>query len=212
MKTLHGKFFLVIATLVLAIGGLAFILQMATSRHYTLAMTQVLNRTVAEHLVEQYFPAISSNPEDIREIKTQFSRIMAINPNIELYIVDGDGRIKAFTAPADQVRRGRIDLQPAKNFISHRFAVPILGDDPMDPTGKKIFSAAPLRPDQPEAAFLYVILGGADYDIAALAVQPTAVFHSALIMILSGVLIALVAAFFVSTTMTLKAAFARRCH
>ena len=202
MKTLHGKFFLVVAALVLAIGALAFLLQARASRHYGLAMTQVLNESLAAHLVLQYFATSPVDPQNVPEVKAQFSQIMAINPNIELYLVDGTGRIKAFTAPAGEVRRDRIDLGPVRDFISHHFVIPILGDDPKSPDREKVFSAALVNPQNPDAGFLYVILGGTDYDAAERRIQGDQVFRGALIMLGACVTIALAAAFFALVTMT----------
>ena len=186
----------------MAIGGLTFVVQVRTARHYTVAMTQILNEPLAERLATEYFDSVSSTGDDVAEWKVQFSRIMAINPNIELYLLDRDGRIKAFTAPADEVRRDRIDPRPVHDFLSGRFVIPTFGDDPKDPEQRKIFSVSLLKHGHPEAGFLYVILGGTDYDLAARKVQNSQLFRNVFLVIVSCVSISLIAAFFVATTMT----------
>ena len=158
MKTIHGKFFLVVAALVLGIGALAFYVQGRTFRHDLTAITQVLNEALAEHLVAQYFQKASPAPESASAVRSEFSRLMDANPNIELYLLDDSGRIELFTAPAKEVLRQRIGLQPIRDFIARDFTIPVYGDDPKDANGTKIFSAAPLDPDHPEAGYLYVIL------------------------------------------------------
>ena len=129
---------------------------------------------------------------------------MAVNPLIEIYLLDSQGQIKAFTAPADEVRRQKIDLKPLKDFIANHFVFPILGDDPKDPGQRKIFSAALIDPKMPERGYLYVILGGAEYDVVARRVEGVLLFRGVLIVIGLGLVVALVVAFFVLGTQTGK--------
>jgi len=202
MKTLHSKFFLAIAALVLAIGALAFFVEARTFQHYSLAMTQALNESLAQRLVTEYFEKLSYHVETDPKVKEDISRIMSVNPNVELYLLDRDGQIGAFTVPQEAVKRHAIALQPIRDFIWRSFIFPLYGDDPRDPTRQKIFSAAPLNPAEPDAGYLYVILGGAEYDAAAGRIQNGLILRSAFTIIGAGVAVALAAAFFVLMTMT----------
>mgnify|MGYP002713121117 CR=1 FL=1 len=93
-----------------------------------------------------------------------FSRYMHINPAIEIYLLDRDGRILAFEAPEKRIKRKRVDLAPIRRFLSADASLPILGDDPRDTHRRKVFSAAPVPLEGPARQYLYVILGGEAYD------------------------------------------------
>jgi signal transduction histidine kinase len=137
-------------------------------------------------------------------VKAEFSKLMAVNPLIEIYLLDREGEIKAFTAPAGEVRRRKTDLKPLNDFIANHFVFPIVGDDPKDPGQRKIFSAALIDPKMPERGYLYVILGGAEYDAVARRVEGVLLFRSVLILIGLGLIVAMAVAFFVLGTQTGK--------
>ena len=101
---------------------------------------------------------IRSGQVDMRALDEISRTIWVINPAIETYLVDPLGKVLAYSAPADKVKRERIDLMPVRNFLSGRHAFPILGDDPCDPSVPKIFSVAPIRNAQDLQGYLYVIL------------------------------------------------------
>ena len=166
-KSLHVKFFILIAVLVCANCGLALILQARTYRHYDLMLTQALNQSLAANLAAEHFAELPHESGFMTKVKSEFSKLMAINPNIEIYLLDADGRIKAFTAPPRDVVRQRVDVAPLHAFIRNDFVLPLLDDDPKDRDAKKIFSAAYVEPTNPSMGFLYVILGGSEYDAVA---------------------------------------------
>jgi two-component system OmpR family sensor kinase len=204
MRTLHTKFFLLVVVLVCANGALALFLQARTYRLFELTMTQALNATLAQTLATEHFTTASLEPQMVEGVKTEFSKLMAVNPIIEIYLLDKDGRIKAFTAPPNEVLRQQVSLNPINDFIGDRFVFPIFGDDPKDPSGQKIFSAALLNSQRPELGFLYVILGGAEYDAVARKVAGGLLYRSVLIVIALGLVVALAVAFFVLRTQTGK--------
>jgi two-component system OmpR family sensor kinase len=203
-KSLHLKFFVLIALLVCANGGLALFLQTRAYRHYDLMLTQALNQPLASNLAAERFAKLALGPEFVAEVKAEFSKLMAINPNIEIYLLDADGRIEAFTAAAHDVVRQRIDIAPLHAFIGDQFVLPLLGDDPKELNGSKIFSAAYVDPGNPQRGFLYIILGGSEYDTVARRVQGGMLLRNVVTTISLGLAVALAAAFFVLTTQTRK--------
>ena len=204
-NSLHGKFFILIAVLVLANCGLALVLQARTYRHYDLMLTQALNQSVAANLAtERFGGGVPADPAFVSKVKFEFSKLMAINPNIEIYLLDADGRIEAFTAAPRDVVRQNVDVAPLHAFIGNDFVLPLLGDDPKDRDEKKIFSAAYVEPTNPAMGFLYVILGGSEYDLVAQRVQSGLLLRSVLTTLALGLVVALTAAFFVLATLTRK--------
>jgi two-component system, OmpR family, sensor kinase len=203
-KSLHVKFFILIAVLVCANCALALILQARTYRHYDLMLTQALNQSLAANLAAEHFAQLPLEPEFVTKVKSEFSKLMAINPNIEIYLLDADGGIEAFTAPPHDVVRQQVDVMPLHAFIDNEFGLPLLGDDPKDLDAKKIFSAAYVEPTNPSMGFLYVILGGSEYDSVAQRVESGMLLRSVLTTVALGLIVALTAAFFVLSTQTRK--------
>jgi two-component system, OmpR family, sensor kinase len=118
MRTLHGKFFFFVTVLVLANGTLALLLQTQTLHHYQLAMTQALNEHLAQELGARYFRPVSS---DLATAQSEIHRLMAINPDIEIYLLDKDGRIEVSSALPGQLRRESVAVPPLENFIAGNF-------------------------------------------------------------------------------------------
>jgi signal transduction histidine kinase len=88
---------------------------------------------------------------------------MLVNPSVEVYLLDGDGRIVGDAAPKDRVLRDRVDLAPVRELLAGK-PLPILGDDPRSMDARKVFSAAPLMVMGKPAGFLYVVLLGEAHD------------------------------------------------
>ena len=82
------------------------------------------------------------NEEALKEL---FRQLMVINPSIELYLLDPQGKILTFSAPTGKVKRERVSLDSLNRFLSGAEDFPILGDDPRDPTRKKVFSVFPIE-------------------------------------------------------------------
>jgi len=62
------------------------------------------------------------------------------------------------------VRRDSVDMGPVRRLLESPGTLPVLGDDPRGTQRRKVFSVAPVHSAQGEEGFLYVILGGEDYD------------------------------------------------
>ena len=100
-------------------------------------------------------------------LKEVFDMLMVINPAIEVYLVDPDGRLLAYSAPPGKVKRAWIDLAPVAAFLDPDASLPIVGDDPRHVDRRKIFSAAPVQGPGGLQGYVYVVLGGELYDSAA---------------------------------------------
>jgi two-component system OmpR family sensor kinase len=86
-----------------------------------------------------------------------------VNPDIDIYLIDGEGGVVESSVPDTERRRDRIDLEPVRRFVAGNAGLPIVGTDPRDVRDHRVFSAAPLRiPDCP-AEFLYIVLHRQDH-------------------------------------------------
>lgn len=124
---------------------------------------QNLHQHLAEYVVKDMSLFIQGHFDEAT-IKDAFRRIMLIDPLTELYVLNTDGKILTYDAPAEKIKRNQVDLAPIKQFL-HEKAFPILGDDPRSLKQTKIFSSAKITDRNKQLkGYLYIIIGGEDYD------------------------------------------------
>lgn len=163
LKTLYGKLALVLVLLMVTLGIGYGLFSLYASQLFLQEVNQRFNRDLARQLLVQ---RNLTGGERLRqeEIKQIFSYYMHINPAIEIYLLDTEGKILAFEAPQMKIKRDHVNMGPIKRFLSDDMAYPILGDDPRSETRQKIFSAAAYPFQGAPSQYLYVVLGGEDYD------------------------------------------------
>lgn len=162
-RTLYSKLLAVLLALFLPLGALLVLLGTLSAEMYQMEVSQKLNRGLAAQMVANR-PLLQGRDVDNRGLERLFDMMMAINPAIEVYLLDPEGRVLAHAAPEHKVRRARVDLAPLRGFIDGAVPLPILGDDPRTQTGRKAFSTAPIVVGGRLQGYLYVILGGEAYD------------------------------------------------
>jgi signal transduction histidine kinase len=162
-RSLYGKLAAVLIVLLLTLGIGYGLFSLYASQLFLQEVNQRFNRDLARQLLVQQ-NLTAGDALHAAEIKQLFSYYMHINPAIEIYLLDTEGNILAFEAPQMKVKRQRVALEPIKRFLSGDMAYPILGDDPRSESRKKIFSAAAYPFSGPPQQYLYVVLGGEDYD------------------------------------------------
>jgi signal transduction histidine kinase len=97
-------------------------------------------------------------------IGTLMHSMMAVNPGIEVYVLDTAGVILKYVALEGEVKTDRVDLAPVRTFMAQKdLNGLLLGDDPRAPGDRKIFSAAPVMEDGVARGFVYIILAGQEY-------------------------------------------------
>ncbi len=190
-RTLYGRLALVFAALTLVCGGFtAWLFLDATTRHQQ-EVLQRLSRDLAHH--------IAGHTDLVRDLKWNrpavddlFHMLMVVNPGIEVYLLDRSGHVDAHVAPADHIKRDRVDLAPVREFLADP-DLPVKGDDPRSAIARKIFSAAPLKQGDATVGYLYVILAGEDYDRIAANVWASRAFTTGAWLMAGLVLLTLVA-------------------
>lgn len=201
MRSLTAKLTLALV-LILGLTGIAWIsLTLVSNRLYQEEVDQSLNAPLAEYIAEAY-PLIEGGAVNRPVLKQLFDRLMVINPRIEVYLLDSDGRIMAFSAEEGRVRRDRVDLAPVRAWLDGPEMLPLRGDDPRDPAGQKVFTAAPVKDGGALAGYLYVVLGGEKYESAAGMVSGSLTVRLALLAGLAGLLAALAAGMISFTWLT----------
>jgi signal transduction histidine kinase len=160
--TLTQRLSLVFAFLLLICCGTSVLLQVRSNKMHELEVVQGLSRDLAQHIARdtQLMDANGLKPDAVREL---FSQLMLVNPSVEVYLLDGDGKIVGDAAPKDHMLRDRVNLGPVRKLLAGE-PLPILGDDPRNMDTRKVFSAAPLMVMGKPAGFLYVVLLGEAHD------------------------------------------------
>ena len=162
-RTLYAKLAAILLLLVFALGIFFSWLSVFTSRAYFREINQRLNAHVASHLVNEWDLLVEGevNRPHLEEV---FHTLMVANPITELYLLDNEGNVLAYQAPDEKIKRHRVDLAPIESFLTGMAGFPILGDDPRDPRQRKVFSVAPVMIGGQRQGYIYVILGGEEYD------------------------------------------------
>lgn len=164
-RSLYAKLAGVLVMLFALLGLLAVTLTVYVTDLYQQEVQQKLNRALAEHIVAEK-TLIRDKLVDQAALKDVFHMMMVINPAIELYLLDAQGAVLAYSADPNRVKRTHVDVAPIQRFLAGDSRYPLLGDDPREVDRRKVFSVAPIRPansDQLEG-YLYVVLGGELYD------------------------------------------------
>lgn len=169
MKQLHYKLSAAMLAVVIVLGAAFFIIDRYSVRVYYQELTQRLNASLAMYVVNAE-PLIRDGSVNANALATLAERAMIINPTAEIYLLDRDGRILGHALPPDEIILDRVDLEPVLALLSESRALPITGMNPRNPANRKVFSAFPvtdpLDGDQ-LAGYLYVVLGGAQYEAVA---------------------------------------------
>lgn len=162
VDSLYSKLALALHGLLLLAGGILLAVVHTTSKLYQQEVAQRLNAGLASQLVQAY-PLIRDGRPDPRASAQLFHQLMDINPSIEVYLLDPDGRLLAWSAPVNSIRRKQVDLTPVLRYLAGPGELPLLGDDPRNDQRRKVFSAAAIRDRGQLQGYLYVILASEAY-------------------------------------------------
>lgn len=197
MRTsLYTKLAFVLLALFLVVTGLFFALTMYATRVSTEEVDQKLNRGLAATIARER-PVMGDGWIDWKMLDNVFDALMAVNPTIEIYLLDQNGKVVAFSSPPGKVKRRTVSLGPIRRFLAGEH-LPIRGDDPRDATRQKIFSVARLKDNH----YLYVILGGEQYDSAVAQLRGSYILQQSAVVAVAGILFAFAAGLLLFGAMT----------
>ena len=190
-RSLYSKLAAVLTGLFCLVGLAIVVVTMFSTDMYQQEVNQRLNSKLADHIVAERL-LMQNNRVNQEALEDIFHMLMVINPSIEIYLLDTEGTILAFSAVPDKVKRKRVDLEPVRNLLEGHATIPLSGDDPRSLGGKKVFTAARI-PEQGELqGYLYVILGGETYDSVVQKLKASYILQLSTWMIFASLLFALV--------------------
>ncbi len=185
--TLATRLSLAFSALLLACCGVSAWLQLRAGEQTEQVTIQRLSGELAAHIAGNR-TLVGQGGLDMDAVRELFNQLMAVNPSVEVYLLDLDGRILAASAPPGHLKRDAVGLRPIRQLLSG-MDLPLLGDDPRTAAARKVFSAAPLQVDGRTAGYIYVVLMGEAYgelmaDIAASSALRTTLWALLLVALL----------------------------
>ncbi|MDM7861542.1 ATP-binding protein [Alteromonas sp. ASW11-36] len=124
---------------------------------------QRLHLNLAEHLVQDN-PLLQTGVYDYEALKNLFHTLMVMGPNFEFYYLDPNGKVLTYSSEFGPLARDQVELEPILEMLDGSAALPLVGQDPRDAGGEKIFSVAPVYNSQGLQGYIYVIIGGQVFD------------------------------------------------
>jgi two-component system OmpR family sensor kinase len=162
-KSLYSKLSLVLLGLFFLVGAAFIVIGVYITGMYQQEVNQKLNRDVARYIVAEKL-VFRNGRINQNSLKAIFHMLMIVNPSLEVYFLDSQGNVLAFSAEPGKVKREKVDVKPIRRFLMQKTGLPVLGDDPREKSGRKIFAAARIPERGQLEGYLYIILGGEVYD------------------------------------------------
>lgn len=163
MRTLFARLSAALFLVVAIIGGGFFVVEQISTRLYYEEITQRLNASIAMYVTGE-MQLIEDGAVNEEALTLLAQRAMIINPTVEVYLLDTEGRILAHPMPPESIQSDQVALEPVQKLMSGETEMPLRGTDPRNIDRQKIFSAHPVMHNEVLQGYLYAILGGQKYD------------------------------------------------
>lgn len=163
-QSFYGKLSLVFLVLILFLGGSLAYLSMKSSLMFVEETQQKVNKDLAFEMAMEIQPFLNDAIE-ADSIQTKIEYLQGINPQVDIYLVGGNGMIKGVFLGEEkksELALDFVDTKPLDQFLAGK-ELPILGQDPLNPKTNKAFSTATISIMGETGCYLYVILGGKQY-------------------------------------------------
>ena len=114
---------------------------------------------------------------------------MALNPALEVYLLDTEGRVIGHALDTKQPVAERVDLSVVRPLAARDRAppsLPLLGDDPRRPGARNVVSVEGLTTDGRMSGYLYVVLQGQTQQAVAAAVAQSSAWRQLTLIALAA--------------------------
>lgn len=161
-NSLYWKIGLTFLLILILLSGVYLYISVFTAEMYFQEANQRLNAEIAPHIASENKCFIDGKANE-EVLKSVFHDVMIINPSIELYLLDTEGKILTFFAPGKELLTDHIPLDPVKEFVETKGEKFVIGFDPKNPQAEKVFSAAPVYEDDVLMGYIYVVLASEEF-------------------------------------------------
>ena len=196
--SLYVRLASILVLIILTMGLVYGFITYSVTYDYLQETTQQFNRSLAKKLVGER--AIVVDGQINRQaLEKTFHDYMTVNPNIEIYLLDLQGKILSYSADPGKVKRDSVSLVPIESFFRGEL---VPGDDPRSLTVKKAFSVTHVPSEKDAEAYLYIVLRGEEYDQVNQALQDNYVIKYSVFSLFASLAIGLLLGLMLFYTIT----------
>jgi signal transduction histidine kinase len=198
---------LVLALLLLGYGAFVALIGRHFVHEQAQESLQRLSHGLAQHIVAQWPEITTADPAgaDGAARKALLQMLMTVNPGVQVYLLDADGRVQHYIGEPGMVRQHQVDLAAVRAFLAGA-DLPLRGTDPMGSGLPRIFSAAMFPPRAGDArppGYLYVVLDGTAREQVATQLGAERLWQGVAWALLAGLLITLALGLFLFRRLSL---------
>jgi signal transduction histidine kinase len=155
---------LALALMLLGYGAFVALIGRHLAQEQAQESLQRLSHGLARHIVSHWPEVAAPDPAgaDRAARGALLQMLMTVNPGVQVYLLDADGRVQHYIGEPGMVRQHQVDLEAVRAFLAGA-ELPLRGTDPMGSGVPRIFSAAMFPPREGDArppGYLYVVLDG----------------------------------------------------
>lgn len=187
LNKLSNKLTITLLSLLLALSAIFITFTINSLPSFLQEVQQNLNLNLANNIVKEKKLLIDNHVND-KALHSVFMGLMLVNPMIEVYLLDIDGKIMAYSAPENAILRDNINLNPVKKLLRDSSSLPITGNDPRQIDNDKVFSVAEIKQNNNLQGYLYIILGSQAFDSVFKLLESSYIFRLWLISIAISIL------------------------
>lgn len=195
MKSLYWRISLSFILVLLFVGTSYILITAQNAQRYFQETTQRLNADISAYLIKEVNP-FKDGKVDEEALGTIMHSMMAVNPGIEVYLLNPRGEILSYVVLDQLVKLKAVDPAPIQEFINSKGEGFILGDDPRNPGYQSVFSASPVFENGQLLGYVYITLESEKFEKISSNVLSSywlkLTFNSILITLVLGSLIGLV--------------------
>ena len=192
-ESIFWKISLLFFLILLLLGVSYTLITITMAKRYSDETTQRLNANVAAEMLLEVNPFVNGKVNEEALGKIMHS-MMAVNPNLEVYLLDPQGKILSFVVLDKKVKLQYVSIEPIQKFLNKQGKSLVYGDDPRNPGKSKIFSATPVYEDEKNLGYVYMILASEESENVAARLQESYLLRIGV----QSFILTLVAAFIVS--------------
>ncbi|MEO8187582.1 MAG: HAMP domain-containing sensor histidine kinase [Burkholderiaceae bacterium] len=163
---LHWRLSLVLMALFVVFALLAGMILRQFSISYEQEVAQRMNIDVAMYIARQQTLTASPMP-DSGALAELFRYVMIVNPAIDVYLLDTEGRVQGYDPGRGPLIRQQVPLDPVYSFLRGADPLPIRGADPRN-AADAVFSAAAVGDPARPTGYVYAVLSRAAPSEAAI--------------------------------------------
>ncbi len=164
---LYWKISAIFILVLVIFAGITLYISVLSANKYSVEVNQKLNWDLARNTVDLIKPKFQNGTVNKEAIADIMHSMMVINPSLEVYLLDPEGKILSYVAPEKVVKLDKVSLSQIQSFLSDTSHNLIYGDDPRNPGEKKTFTAAKVVDQTRLTGYIYIVLASQEYVSAA---------------------------------------------